>query len=76
MLLVFYVVSVRYIYSNVWFQCKTSKCLVSFEFLSMSCMGSFQWPFPYTQSSYYQTKIFAGLLICVLATSLLVFQGQ
>ena len=37
----FYVVSVRYIYSNVWFQCKTSECLVSFKFLSMSCMGSF-----------------------------------
>ena len=33
----FYVVSVRYIYiyiySNVWFQCKTSECLVSFKFL-------------------------------------------
>ena len=29
-----------------------------------------------TKSCYYQTKIFAGLLICVLATSLLVFQGQ
>ena len=29
-----------------------------------------------TESCYYQTKIFAGLLICVLATSLLVFQGQ
>ena len=43
----FYVVSVRYIYSNVWFQCKTSECLVSFKFLSMSCMGSFQWPFHY-----------------------------
>ena len=37
----FYVVSVRYIYSNVWFQCKTSECLVSFKLLSMSCMGSF-----------------------------------
>ena len=36
-----------YIYSNVWFQCKTSECLVSFKFLSMSCMGSFQWPFHY-----------------------------
>ena len=49
----FYVVSVRYIYiyiyiySNVWFQCKTSEFLVSFKFLSMSCMGSFQWPFHY-----------------------------
>ena len=37
----FYVVSVRYIYSNVWFQCKTSECLVSSKFLSMSRMGSF-----------------------------------
>ena len=38
------VVSVRYMfrYSNVWFQCKTCECLVSFKFLSMSCMGSFQ----------------------------------
>ena len=36
-----------YIYSNVWFQCKTCECLVSFKFLSMSCMGSFQWPFHY-----------------------------
>ena len=44
----FYVASVRFIsYSNVWFQCKTSECLVSFKFLSMSCMGSFQWPFHY-----------------------------
>ena len=34
-----------YIYSNVWFQCKTSECSVSFKFLSMYCMGSFQWPF-------------------------------
>ena len=34
-----------YIYSNIWFQCKTIECLVSFKFLSMSCMGSFQWPF-------------------------------
>ena len=42
-----YVISVRYIYSNVWCQCKTSECLVSFKFLSMSCMGSFQWPFHY-----------------------------
>ena len=71
----FYVVSVRYIYSNLWFQCKTYECLVSFKFLSMSCMGSFQWPF-HSKSCYYQTKIFAGLLICVLATSWLVFQGQ
>ena len=32
----------RYIYIyNVWFQCKTSECLVSFKFLSMSCMGIF-----------------------------------
>ena len=30
-----------YLYSNVWFQCKTSECLVSFKFLSMSCMGIF-----------------------------------
>ena len=30
----FYVVSVRYIYiySNVWFQCKTCECLVSFNY--------------------------------------------
>ena len=35
-----------YIYSNVWFQ-TTSECFVSFKFLSMSCMGSFQWPFHY-----------------------------
>ena len=33
--------------SNVWFHCKTSECLVSFQFLIMSCMGSFQWPFDY-----------------------------
>ena len=32
---------------TVWFQCKTSECLDSFKFLSMSCMGSFQWPFHY-----------------------------
>ena len=43
----FWICDVRYIYSNVWFQCKTSECLVSFKFLSMSCMGSFQWPFHY-----------------------------
>ena len=43
----FWICNVRYIYSNVWFQCKTSECLVSFKFLSMSCMGSFQWPFHY-----------------------------
>ena len=29
-------------YSNVCFQCKTCECLVSFKFLSMSCVGSFQ----------------------------------
>ena len=33
------------VYSNVWFQCKTSECFLSFKFLSMSSMGSFQWPF-------------------------------
>ena len=43
----FWICDVRYIYSNVWFQCKTSECLVLFKFLSMSCMGSFQWPFHY-----------------------------
>ena len=46
----FYVVSVRYSvyrYCNVWFQFKTCECLVPFKFLSMSCMGSFQWPFHY-----------------------------
>ena len=37
----FYVISVRYIYSKVWFQCKTSEGLVSLKFLSMSCMVSF-----------------------------------
>ena len=62
-----YVISVRYIYSNVWFQCKTSECLVSFKFLSMSCMGSTSDHF-ITKSCYYQTKIFAGLLICVLVS--------
>ena len=71
----FYVVSVRYIYSNVLFQCKTCECLVSFKFLSMSCMGSFQWPFHY-KKLLLSNKNIAGLLICVLATSLLVFQGQ
>ena len=67
----FHVISVRYIYSSVWFQCKTSECLVSFKFLSMSYMGSFHWPFHYIKLL--SNKIFAGLLICVLATSLLVF---
>ena len=28
--------------SSVWFRCKTYECLVSFKFLSMSCMSSFQ----------------------------------
>ena len=41
----FYVVSVRYIYGNVWLQCKTSECLVSFKLLSLFCMSSFQWLF-------------------------------
>ena len=41
----FYVVSVRYIHSNVWLQCKTSECLVFFKLLILFCMGSFQWPF-------------------------------
>ena len=54
---------------HIWFsQCKTSECLVSFKFLSLSWMDHF-----ITKSCYYQTKIFAGLVICVLATSLFSF---
>ena len=47
MLYMLYVVSVSFIPSTVWFQCKTSECLVPFKFLSLFCMGSFQWPFHY-----------------------------
>ena len=72
----FYVVSVRFIYSNVWFQCKTCECLVSFKFLTI-CLAWVVFSDHFiTKRCYRQTKIFAGLLICVLATSLLVFQGQ
>ena len=40
--IMFYVASVRYIYSMCGFNVTTSECLVSFKFLCMSCMGSFQ----------------------------------
>ena len=74
----FYFVSVRYIYIAMSgrFQCKTSECLVSFKFLSMSCMVVFSDHF-ITKSCYFETKIFAGLLICQCSCDLLlVFQGQ
>ena len=64
-----------YMYRNVWFQCKTSECLVSLSSLVCIAWVVFSDHFM-TQSCYYETKIFAGLLICVLATSLFVFQGQ
>ena len=59
--------------SNVWFQCKTSECLVSFKFLSRFEWVVFSDHF-ITKSCYYQAKIFAGLVICVLATSLFSFE--
>ena len=62
-------------YGNVWFQCKSSECLVSLSSLVCLAWVVFSDLFIAT-SCYYQTKIFAGLLICVLATSLLFFQGQ
>ena len=71
----FHVVSVRYIYSNVWFQCKTGECLVSLKGLVCLAWVVFSDHF-ITKSYYYQTKMFAGLLICVFVTSLLVFQEQ
>ena len=74
----FYVVSVRYIYialSGCNVRLMNVNCLVSFKVLRMSCMVVFSDHF-ITKSCYFQTKIFAGLLICVLATSLLVFQGR
>ena len=60
----FWICNVRYIYSNVWFQCKTSECLVSFKFLSMSCMGSFQWPFHYKKLLLSNKNIYWATYLC------------
>ena len=71
----FYVVSVRYIYIAM----SGFKRLVNVSFLlsSLVCLAWVVFSDHFiTKSCYYQTKIFAGLLICVLATSLLFFQGQ
>ena len=71
----FYVASVRYIYSmcgfnvrpvNVWFLLSSFVCLAWVVFSDQFI----------TKSRYYQRKIFARLLICVLVTSLLVFKGS
>ena len=70
----FYVVSVRYIYIAM----SGFKRLVNVSFLlsSLVCLAWVVFSDHFiTKSCHYQTKIFAGLLICVLATSLLVFQG-
>ena len=57
--------------SNVWFQCKTSEFLVS---VPQSVLHGLVFSNHFiTKSCYYQTKIFAGLVICVLATSLFSF---
>ena len=56
---------------------KTSDCLLSFKFLlvnSLSCMAWVVFSNHFiTKSFYYQTKLFAGLVICVLAASLFSF---
>ena len=41
----------------VWFQCKSTECLVSFKFLSLFCMGSFQRPFRYKKLLLSSTNI-------------------
>ena len=51
---------------NVWFLLSSFVCLAWVVFSDQFI----------TKSRYYQTKIFARLLICVLVTSLLVFKGS
>ena len=67
----FYVVSLRYIYIYIAMSGFNER-LVNVYFL-LSSLVCLAWVVSsdhfITKSCYYQTKIFAGLLICVLATS-------
>ena len=71
----FYVVSVRYIYSNVWFQ-KTSECFVSFKFLSMSCMGSFSVTISLQKAVIIKQKYLLGYLFVFLRPLCYFFKGS